>query len=152
MGATLWSVAKDAATSGLHSLVASSAGGVRTIVAVVVVILVETGWSGLLLAHITVLTSLSTKVHWLLHHLTRALVGLLLLLLLLLPRLLLLRVHLLLLVPALISTALAVSLVGLLTAALAIVLARTLAPLVDLPTVVPIVWLLLLHLLLNSLI
>lgn len=151
MGATLWSVAKDATTSGLHSLIASSAGGVRTIVAVVVVILVETGWSGLLLAHITVLAYLSTKVHWLLHHLTRALVGLLLLLLLLLPRLLL-RVHLLLLVPALISAALAVSLVGLLTAALATVLARTLAPLVDLPTVVPIVWLLLHYLLLNSLI
>ena len=107
MGATLWSVAKDATTSGLHSLIASSAGGVRTIVAVVVVILVETGRSGLLLAHITVLAYRSTKGVRLVHHLTRALVRLLMLrLLLLLPRLLLGH---LLLVAALVSAALAVS-------------------------------------------
>jgi hypothetical protein len=107
MGATLRSVAECSATSGLHPRIASPAGGVRTVVAVVVVILVEAGWSGLLLAHITVLAYRSTKGVRLVHHLTRALVRLLMLrLLLLLPRLLLGH---LLLVAALVSAALAVS-------------------------------------------
>jgi len=107
MGATLRSVAEGTAASGLHSRSASPAGGVRNVVAVVVVILVEAGWSGLLLAHITVLAYRSTKGVWLVHHLTRALVRLLMLrLLLLLPRLLLGH---LLLVAALVSAALAVS-------------------------------------------
>ena len=107
MGATLRSVAEGSAASGLHSRSASPAGGVRTVVAVVVVILVEAGWSGLLLAHMTVLASRSTKGVRLVHHLTRALVRLLMLrLLLLLPRLLLGH---LLLVAALVSAALAVS-------------------------------------------
>lgn len=140
MGASLGSVAEDTAASGLHPRsLASPAGGVRT----AVVILIHAAWSRLLLAHKTVLTLGSAEVLLVLH-LARARVGLLLL-----P--MMLGLHLL-LIAALVPTALAISLVGLLaTAALAIVLARTLA-LVDLPTIIPIVWLLWIHLMLLKLV
>lgn len=138
MGAPLRSVAEDAAASWLHPRsLASPAGGVGT----VVVVRVHASRRGLLLAHVPVLARGPAHAHVVLH-LAGALVGLLLL-----P--LMLGVHLLLLVAALVA-ALAVSLVGLLAAAaLATVLARTLAR-VALPTVVPIVWLLRIHLLLKN--